>query len=124
MTTEVRAAVLVGGIVGTLLRLLVVAVVPPDTFPLGTLLANLLGAFALAVLAGWLPDADPRLRALVGTGVLGSFTTFSAITVDVVALGARPLASATYVVLTLAGGLVVARLGRQFGEQRARAVVS
>lgn len=124
MTTEVRAAVLVGGIVGTLLRLLVVAVVPPDTFPLGTLLANLVGAFALAVLAGWMPDADSRLRALVGTGVLGSFTTFSAIAVDVVALGARPLASAVYVVVTLAGGLLVARLGWQLGDQRAQAATS
>ncbi len=124
MTIEVRAAVLVGGVVGTLLRLLVVAVVPPDTFPLGTLLANLVGAFALAVLAGWAPDADPRLRALVGTGVLGSFTTFSAIAVDVVALGARPLASATYVVVTLAGGLAVARLGWQLGDQRAQAATS
>ncbi len=44
-------------------------------FPLGTLVVNVLGSFALGVLAGGGVGGDALL--LAGTGLLGSFTTFS-----------------------------------------------
>ena len=119
MQTEVRLAILLGGAVGTGLRLLVDALVPVATFPLATLLVNLVGAYVLGRLAGAMPHAPPRVRAFVGTGVLGSFTTFSAVAVDLVALGGRPLVLATYAVATLAGGLGAARLGRAQGAEAA-----
>lgn len=115
MTTEVRVAVLAGGALGTLLRLLVAEVVGVTTFPVATLLVNLAGAYLLGRLAGSLPDASPRVRAFLGAGVLGSFTTFSALAVDVVALGFRPLLLLAYAVATVAGGLWLARLGRSHG---------
>ncbi len=115
MTTHVRLAVLAGGAVGTGLRAGVAAVLPLDAFPLATLLVNLLGAYLLGRLAGSMPDAPPRVRAFVGVGVLGSFTTFSAIAVDVVALGDRPVLLAVYAMATLAGGLALARLGHASG---------
>lgn len=115
MSTQVRVAILVGGAVGTGLRIGVAAVVPVTSFPVATLLVNLLGAYLLGRLAGAMPDAPPRVRAFVGTGVLGSFTTFSAVAVDVVALGGQPLLLVVYALATLAGGLVLARLGRDHG---------
>lgn len=121
MHTQVRLAILVGGAVGTGLRLLVDALVPVATFPLATLLVNLLGAYLLGRLAGSMPHAPPRVRAFVGTGVLGSFTTFSAVAVDLVALGGRPLLLAVYALATLGGGLLVARFGRAQGAEAAAA---
>jgi CrcB protein len=47
----------------------------PSAFPLGTFVANVLGAFAIGVLFG--ADADHDLTLLVGLGFLGGFTTFS-----------------------------------------------
>ena len=121
MSTQVRFAILAGGAVGTGLRAAVAALVPLDTVPLATLLVNLLGAYLLGRLAGAMPDAPPRVRAFLGVGVLGSFTTFSAIAVDVVALGHRPVVLAAYALATLAGGLALARLGHDGGVRAATA---
>jgi CrcB protein len=58
-------------------------------FPLGTLLINVVGSFALGLLIGWgaakgtLPE---HLRLAVGVGFLGAFTTFSAFAVETDAL--------------------------------------
>ena len=44
-------------------------------FPFGTLLVNLLGAFVLGLLVGVSVSADTYR--LIGTGLIGAFTTFS-----------------------------------------------
>lgn len=44
-------------------------------FPYGTLIVNLVGAFALGMLVGL--AVDQNVYRLVGTGLLGAFTTFS-----------------------------------------------
>ena len=119
MNAQVRVAVLLGGVVGTGLRAAVAALVPVATFPLATLLVNLVGAFGLGFLAGSRPDAPPRLRAFLGTGLLGSFTTFSALAVDVVALGDRAGLLVVYALASIAGGLALARLGRSRGAATA-----
>ena len=77
--------VALGGAVGAALRYLVVSAV---AFPVGTLVVNVVGSFAMGVLfavllAGPLPS---RLAAFAMTGVLGGFTTFSAFSLDVVKL--------------------------------------
>lgn len=115
MDVQVRLAVAAGGAVGTLLRIAVNVAVPVRVSPLATLFVNLVGAYLLGRLAGSMPDASPRARAFVGTGILGAFTTFAAVAVDVVALGHAPLLLAVYAIATLAGGLTVARLGRDQG---------
>lgn len=55
--------------------------------PVSTLVVNTLGSLVLGLLVGrvW-PVAPAWMRAGLGTGLLGSFTTFSAITVAVVGL--------------------------------------
>lgn len=81
--------VLVGGSLGTAARYLLSTVIPTwQGMPLATFAINVTGAFALGVLLETLnrlgPDEGMRrtLRLLVGTGMLGGFTTYSSFAVD------------------------------------------
>ncbi|HET8741919.1 MAG TPA: fluoride efflux transporter CrcB [Gaiella sp.] len=63
---------------GTLLRFRLDGVVQQragGSFPLGTLTVNLLGSFCLGLLVG--AGVGDTLLVVLGTGFLGSFTTFS-----------------------------------------------
>jgi CrcB protein len=54
-------------------------------FPFGTLIVNVLGSFAMGLLAGYFvfrPGIGQHLRLFLTTGVLGGFTTFSAFSLD------------------------------------------
>ncbi|MGE0828786.1 MAG: fluoride efflux transporter CrcB [Hyphomonadaceae bacterium] len=55
-------------------------------FPWATLAVNASGGLAMGLLAGWLGEGGPALRLLLGVGVLGGFTTFSAFSLDAVRL--------------------------------------
>jgi CrcB protein len=51
-----------------------------ERFPLGTLAVNLLGCLVFGLVWGWLENRagfSPQTRAVVLTGFLGAFTTFS-----------------------------------------------
>ena len=113
MDVREQAAVAAGGALGALARAGVATVLLPG--PLGTLAVNLTGALALAVLLGRI--RHPLLRAGLGTGVLGAWTTFSTFAVEVVdLLGTRPLAGLGLAGASLAGGLAAARLGAALGR--------
>jgi len=115
------AAVIVGGAVGTGLRLAIDAAVPhTDTeFPLSTLIINCVGAFVLGALVSRLwPTAPAWLKAGLGAGLLGSFTTFSAFAVSLVALSRAGewMPALGYLGLTLVLGLGSAWLGLALGR--------
>jgi CrcB protein len=115
------AAVLVGGVVGTGLRLAIDAAVPhTDTsFPLSTLVINSVGAFLLGALVARLWATAPSwLKAGLGAGLLGSFTTFSAFAVSLVSLTASGewMTALGYLGLTLVLGLGAAWLGLSLGR--------
>ena len=57
----------------------------PGQFPLGTFVVNLTGGFMLGLLVGLSVTGDALL--LLGTGVLGSYTTFSTWMVEAERLG-------------------------------------
>jgi fluoride exporter len=88
------------------------------TFPLGTLLINVSGAFLMGLLStlfnvDWKDRYGSNLTALVLTGVLGGYTTFSAYQLDTANLsnkGARGWA-AVYWAGSVAAGLIAAALG-------------
>lgn len=113
-------AVLVGGLVGSGLRLGIDALIPhgDDQFPVSTLLINVVGAFTLGLLVGrvW-PTASPWLKAGLGTGLMGSFTTFSALVVSLgtLTVGGQPLLALGYLAATLALGFGAAALGLRLG---------
>ncbi len=103
-----------GGAVGSLARWGLAGWLPA---PWGTLGANLVGCFAIGVLAAWLFVRHPRLRLLVGVGVLGGFTTFSTSLLDTRDLLDRPGLAAAYAAGTLVSCLVLAALGLVVGRR-------
>ncbi len=112
---RIPLAVAAGGAIGASARYLLVGGLDHwlgTGFPMGTLAVNALGSFLIGVLIEvtalvWSPA--PELRALLAVGVLGSFTTVSAFSLDVLVLferGAGGLAGlylAASVTLSLAG---------------------
>jgi CrcB protein len=90
-------------------------------FPMATWLANMIGCFAL----GWMTTYLPRRSNLpsyaataLGTGLVGSFTTFSTFSVETVQLlrTSHWGMALFYVCLSLCGGLAMSWLGFRFGQ--------
>jgi CrcB protein len=116
-------AVAIGGVVGTALRWAIDAVLPHNavSFPWSTLIVNTFGAFLLGCAVSLLWATSPRwLRAGLGTGLLGSFTTFSAIMVSLVSLGVNGqwLIASGYLASTLLAGFLAAFAGLRAGQVR------
>lgn len=121
-----------GGAVGTALRESFSLILPPVSgIPLAIAVINVLGAFLLGLLLQVLSrrtadsGRDQDLRLFAGTGILGGFTTYSALATDTVVLGdaGRLLVASSYALGTLVCGLAAAALGiaagRRFGTHRA-----
>lgn len=91
-------------------------------FPWGTLIVNLVGGLAMGLLAGWLAartSGDEALRTLLGVGLLGGYTTFSAFSLETVTMLQRGdyavallyiLASVIGAIAALFAGLQLARV--------------
>ena len=115
-------AVLLGGLLGTGLRLGLDALLPhaDDAFPWSTLLINVAGSFVLAALVArvW-PRAPHWLKAGLGAGLLGAFTTFSALAVSLVSLAdaGEWLLGAVYLVTSLVAGHGAAVAGLFLGRR-------
>jgi len=83
-------AICLGACVGALARYgLALWLNPGSAMPLGTLAANLIGAYLVGVCVALfqsLPQIDPAWRLLLITGFLGALTTFSSFSAEVVAM--------------------------------------
>lgn len=122
------AAVFAGGCAGTALRAWIGEILPSGAqawacaIPWATLTVNLAGAFLLGLLAGLLarrfPRADPRVRLLLGTGFLGSFTTYGTFAAEVEA--ATTAQAAAYAAGSIACGLLCAWGGLSLGTRAGR----
>lgn len=84
-------------------------------FPYGTFAVNLLGSFLLGVVVGAALSHDAYR--LVGTGLIGAFTTFSTWALESHRLGedGRLRIGAVNFALSLVLGVSAAWLGRHFG---------
>ncbi|MFD8770581.1 fluoride efflux transporter FluC [Microbacterium oxydans] len=109
-----------GGTAGTAARL-GLGLMLPDVggFPVAVLVANVVGALLIGLLAARLP-ATAELRLVLGTGVLGGFTTYSAFMTGTLSLWAdAPVIAVAYAVGSLTLGLAAAALGLRLGRPRA-----
>lgn len=125
--------VAVGGALGTGLREALSLTFPPVSgVSVTTGVINVVGAFVLGLLLEFLSgrgeDSGRRrdLRLFAGTGVLGGFTTYSALATDTVLLGdtERFVAAGSYTVGTLVLGLAAAALGIALGRRIIRSRVA
>lgn len=92
-------------------------------FPFATFSTNMVGCFLL----GWFTLLLPRLKFLppvmspaLGTGLIGSFTTFSTFSVETVELmiNSKWGIALLYILLSLWGGLLFLWLGYRFGSSK------
>jgi len=106
----------------------------PTAFPLGTFAVNIIGAFLIGLLWAWQHESglanangssssawSPEIRALVFTGLLGGFTTFSTFSLEGAQLfrGGEPSLAGVYLVGSLVLGLAAAFAGMAFGRMAA-----
>lgn len=108
-------AVAGGGLIGTGLRLGLDLVVQ---HPIATLVVNIVGSLVLGFLVArvW-PTASTWLKAGLGAGLLGSFTTFSAVAVILADYGIT-VEGLLYLAATLVLGLAAAFAGLRLGGRR------
>ena len=107
----------IAGSLGAILRYLIgIFLFTNSSFPYGTLSINLIGSFLLA----WLTtrffkrtSLSPAIATAIGTGFVGSFTTFSTLSVETVQLFQRGAIGlgVLYVFISIVGGLLMSRLG-------------
>lgn len=113
-----------GGALGALARFqlgrLVTHLAGPNSgFPWSTLTVNLVGSLAMGLLVGWLargttsPQSAESLQLLVGVGLLGGFTTFSAFSSELVMMMHRgeAVAGLGYAAASLIAGMAAIVIG-------------
>ena len=117
----VLLVLVLGGVSGCLARygLGSLLATPPGSWPVSTFVINLVGCFALGALLEHLtrrgPDTPARrlVRVGLGTGLIGTFTTYStlAVELDLFVRDQDLLLAAGYAAASLIGGLLAVAAG-------------
>lgn len=102
----------IGGFIGSVLRYLVglLPMQPSNGFPVKTLIINVLGSFALGLVAAAAAKnsaIDPKVVLMLKVGVCGGFTTFSTFAYEAQNLmqGGSTGLALVYVILSIALGV-------------------
>jgi fluoride exporter len=111
-------AISLGGVLGSLARFAIAVAIGPwdeGRLPWATLTVNLVGCVVIGVVAASAAVAagPPWLRPFLITGVLGGFTTFSALALETGVLmdTGRVATALGYIAVTMVFGLLAVRLG-------------
>ena len=111
------------GAIGTVARFSVVQITPKifqSTFPIGTLVVNLLGCFLIGLFSGILNtkfiSIDENFKNYFTIGFLGGFTTFSSFSQDFFNLvnNSNYLLAFIYIFISVFFGLLMFYLGDKF----------
>lgn len=111
--------VALGGAVGSVLRFATTRAVGVTGFPAGTMIVNIVGSFLMGLIAAGMAQRWGNAYApLLMTGVLGGFTTFSAFSLDTLALWEREQTTlaALYVAGSVAFSLISVIAGMAAGR--------
>ena len=107
----------IGGFFGAIARYAISKQVNnKSTFPIGTLIVNVVGAFLLGIIMG--ANADKMTVLLVGTGFMGAFTTFSTLKLEMIQLykNNHKKIFFLYTIMTYGLGMILAYLGYLIGH--------
>lgn len=113
--------IIICGVLGALCRYLMSVLIVSDGFPLATFIINMVGCFLLAIVMKYiaaLPRVSSSTVTILGTGFVGSFTTFSTFSLESIQLIEKQWYSlaALYILGSLIGGLLFTRLGYYISE--------
>ena len=124
LSLAVISIVALGGALGTLARFLLDSafVNGSSHFPTVTLVINLSGSLAIGLLVpvtAKLTPRQPLLRPFLVVGILGGWTTYSALAVSAITLvqNGRATLSILYLAATLVGGTALVVLGDALGRR-------
>ncbi len=117
-------AIAIGGAVGSVLRFLVSKFIRTKAgidFPVGTLLVNLSSAFLIGFFFAFFVeklDLSPNLRALLITGLLGGYSTYSTLFYEAyyMLLNGEWLKVVLYLLLSNFLGILLVALGYSLGK--------
>ncbi|CAM4014648.1 fluoride efflux transporter CrcB [Lederbergia lenta] len=116
-------AVGLGGMVGSVLRYFVGNItLNLMNVPIGTFLVNLIGSLLLGLLTGLTTQTNkisPIITVCIGTGMIGSFTTFSTFSTEIVMLfqNEHYFLALIYVSSSILLGLLLAFYGYYLGAK-------
>lgn len=121
-------AVGIGGVFGSLLRFFISSIhfgFSNHILPFDTLFVNLIGSYLLGLLTGLysrFPKIPSYIQISVGTGLIGSFTTFSTFSTEIVQLmvDQHYLQVFVYFLVSFIGGLSLTLAGFLNGSGRPR----
>ncbi len=112
--------VALGGAIGAALRYSISLYFSGDGFPWATLSVNMIGSLLLGIIAVALTQEliSQDVALILGTGVLGAFTTMSAFSVETLNMFQNQQASSAiiYIAMTMVICPILAFLGWKIGE--------
>ncbi|MCA0971726.1 fluoride efflux transporter CrcB [Halobacillus litoralis] len=122
MNKQLPIYIAVGGGIGSSLRFAVSTILPTTYgLPIGTLTVNMIGCFLLSFLSSVFPKhrkVDPLFQKALTTGVIGSFTTFSAFSTESLKLlEDRISLGFMYIIMTAVFGLLMSWMGVKAGRK-------
>ncbi|MDO4460998.1 MAG: fluoride efflux transporter CrcB [Bacteroidia bacterium] len=109
--------IFIGGGVGSVLRFLIGKLLPAGCFhgfPVGTLMANLLGCLLIGIFnASVARYINPDLKVMLTVGLCGGFTTMSTFCNESISMvnGGQWLLLSLYITSTILGGLFMVYIG-------------
>lgn len=123
MLFKVLFAIAIGGGIGALSRYgISCLLIDQGIFPFNTLIVNLIGSFSLPFILyhKLIVKMSPTLRLALGTGVIGSFTTFSTFSLETITLiqNGAITSAIIYIFISVFGGLTLVWLGYEINDKK------